>query len=146
MQLFKLRSRLHEFARFADFADEFRLNERDLVITNVFLYDPFMKPLGLKCHFVMQEQYGQGEPSDEMMNAILRDVKPLSFDRVIAIGGGTAVTHSIKESGTHYASIYPMQTFREWTRNAVHLNHLNEMHKRLKALEAQLAERNGNEE
>ena len=62
------------------------------------------------------------------------------------IGGGTSVTHSIKESGTHYASIYPMQTFREWTRNAVHLNHLNEMHKRLKALEAQLAERNGNEE
>ena len=91
MQLFKLRSRLHEFARFADFADEFRLNERDLVITNVFLYDPFMKPLGLKCHFVMQEQYGQGEPSDEMMNAILRDVKPLSFDRVIAIGGGTVI-------------------------------------------------------
>jgi len=62
------------------------------------------------------------------------------------IGGGTSVTHSIKESGTHYASIYPMQTFREWTRNAVHLNHLNEMHKRIKALEAQLAERNGNEE
>lgn len=91
MQLFKLRSRLHEFARFADFADEFRLNERDLVITNVFLYDPFMKPLGLKCHFVMQEQYGLGEPSDEMMNAILRDVKPLSFDRVIAIGGGTVI-------------------------------------------------------
>ena len=63
--------------------------------------------------------------------------------RMIAIGGGTSVTHSIKESGTHYASIYPMQTFREWTRNAVHLNHLNEMHKRIKALEAQLAEQHG---
>ena len=56
------------------------------------------------------------------------------------IGGGTSVTHSIKESGTHYASIFPMQTFREWTRNAVHINHLNEMNKRIKALEAKLAE------
>lgn len=54
------------------------------------------------------------------------------------IGGGTSVTHSIKESGTHYASIFPMQTYREWAKNAVHINHLNEMHKRIKALEAQL--------
>ncbi|MDK4544813.1 UDP-3-O-(3-hydroxymyristoyl)glucosamine N-acyltransferase [Kingella kingae] len=56
------------------------------------------------------------------------------------IGGGTLVTHSIKESGTHYASIFPMQTYKEWARNAVHINHLNEMHKRIKALEKQLAQ------
>lgn len=54
------------------------------------------------------------------------------------IGGGTSVTHSIKESGGHYASIYPTQTHKEWAKNAVHIKHLNEMHKRLKALEAAL--------
>lgn len=54
------------------------------------------------------------------------------------IGGGTNVTHSVTESGQHYASIYPMQSFKEWTRNAVHLRHLHDMSKRIKALEAQL--------
>ena len=54
------------------------------------------------------------------------------------IGGGTNITHSIKESGQHYASIFPMQTYKEWVRNGVHINHLNEMHKRIKALEAKL--------
>jgi 4-hydroxybutyrate dehydrogenase len=37
----------------------------------------------------MKGKYGPGEPSDEMMNTILRDVKPLKYNRVIAIGGGT---------------------------------------------------------
>ena len=54
------------------------------------------------------------------------------------IGGGTSVTHSITESGTHYASIFPMLTYREWAKNAVHIHHLNEMNKRLKELEKRL--------
>ena len=56
MQLLKLKSRLHRFEYFADFAKEFELGDKDLVITNEFLYEPFMKSLGLKCHFVMQEK------------------------------------------------------------------------------------------
>lgn len=54
------------------------------------------------------------------------------------IGGGTAVTHSIKEPG-HYATCYPLQTHKEWAKNAVHVRHLSEMNKRIKQLEQQLA-------
>ena len=91
MQLLKLKSRLHRFEYFADFAKDFELGDKDLVITNEFLYEPFMKSLGLKCHFVMQEKYGLGEPSDEMMNSILADIKKVDFRRIIAIGGGTVI-------------------------------------------------------
>lgn len=91
MQLFKLKTRLHQFEKFAEFAKDFQLGDKDLVITNDFIYEPFMKPLGLKCHFVMQEKYGMGEPSDEMMNAILHDVQSLDYNRIIAIGGGTVI-------------------------------------------------------
>ena len=45
MQLFKLKTRLSKFDHFADFAREFKLSEHDFVITNEFLYDPFMNPL-----------------------------------------------------------------------------------------------------
>ena len=95
MQLFKLKTRLSKFDHFADFAREFKLSEHDLVITNEFLYEPFMKSLNLPCHFIMQEKFGLGEPSDKMMNTILKEVKGVGFDRVIAVGGGTVIDISI---------------------------------------------------
>lgn len=91
MQLFKLSTRLHHAATFTEFAQEFSLSSGDLVLTNDFLYQPFMKSLNLPCHFVMQEKYGQGEPSDEMMNSILRDISGIKFNRIIAVGGGTVI-------------------------------------------------------
>ncbi len=91
MQLFKLKTNVHEFANFASFAEEFKLGADDLVLTNEFLYEPFMKQCNLACNFIMQERYGTGEPSDEMMNEILADVKGKPFKRVIAIGGGTVI-------------------------------------------------------
>ncbi len=75
------------------FAGEFKLSDRDLIITHSFLYEPFMKnlELPLPSHFIMQEQYGSGEPSDEMMNRILSDIRKIDYDRVIAVGGGTVI-------------------------------------------------------
>ncbi len=91
MQLFKLKTRISQFEHFADFATEFNLNETDLVLTQEFLYKPFMERLHLPCHFVMQEKFGAGEPSDEMMNNILKAVEKINYNRVIAIGGGTVI-------------------------------------------------------
>lgn len=91
MQLFKLKTTVSKFDRFAEFAEAFQLSAKDLIITQKFLYEPFMQELGLPCHFVMQEAYGSGEPSDEMMNQILQDVQSLDFNRVIAVGGGTVI-------------------------------------------------------
>ncbi len=91
MQLFKLKTVISRFDTFARFAREFELGAGDLVLTNEFLYKPFMEGLGLKCKFVMQEKYGQGEPSDEMMNGMLADVAGTKYDRVIAVGGGTVI-------------------------------------------------------
>ena len=91
MQLFKLKTRLSKFDRFSDFATEFNLSDKDLILTHQFLYEPFMKALQLPCHFVMQEKYGSGEPSDEMMNNILNDIRGIEYNRVIAIGGGTVI-------------------------------------------------------
>ncbi len=54
------------------------------------------------------------------------------------IGGGTAVTRSIPEAG-HYATCFPLQTHKEWVRNAVHIRHLSDLNKRLKALEDTLS-------
>ena len=91
MQLLNLKPVIHKLDTFGEFAKEFNLNEKDLLITNEFIYKPYMEALGLKCNFIFQEKYGLGEPSDEMMNAILAEAKKKPFERVIAVGGGTII-------------------------------------------------------
>ncbi|MBP6115662.1 MAG: UDP-3-O-(3-hydroxymyristoyl)glucosamine N-acyltransferase [Neisseriaceae bacterium] len=61
------------------------------------------------------------------------------------IGGGTLVSKSIDEPG-HYASSYPLARHKDWVRNAVHLRHLNDMAKKIKQLEQQLALLSANNE
>ena len=39
---------VYKFQTFAQMAEEFKLGERDVVLTNEFIYTPFMKELGLK--------------------------------------------------------------------------------------------------
>ena len=89
--MFTVKTNINNLETFADFAKAYSLSENDLVITQSFLYEPFMKSLNLPCTFIMQEKYGSGEPSDEMMNNILKEVKGVKFNRVIGIGGGTVI-------------------------------------------------------
>lgn len=79
---------LYKCQNFGEFAQEFALNSRDLVLTNEFIYTPFMKEYNLDCQFVFQEKFGVGEPSEEMIEAIYAAIDYDSYDRVVAIGGG----------------------------------------------------------
>lgn len=85
------RPELYQFDTCAQFAQEFELGEKDLVLTNQYIYEPFFSSLGLKVHTIYQEQYGAGEPTDVMVDAIIADAAKTGFDRIIAIGGGTII-------------------------------------------------------
>lgn len=80
---------LYKYSTCREFAEGFRLKETDLILTNEYIYEPYFGKLELPCHVVYQEKYGLGEPSDVMAEAILKDISSLSYDRIIAIGGGT---------------------------------------------------------
>ena len=75
---------VYKFQTFAQMAEEFKLNERDVVLTNEFIYTPFMKDLGLKCHYVFQEKFGAGEPSEEMIQ-VMYDAIP--YDSYVQAAG-----------------------------------------------------------
>ena len=79
---------VYKFETFAQMAEEFRLGERDVVLTNEFIYTPFMQALGLPCSFVFQEKFGAGEPSEAMIQTMYDAIPYDSYDRVIAVGGG----------------------------------------------------------
>ncbi|HWQ79770.1 MAG TPA: 4-hydroxybutyrate dehydrogenase [Anaerovoracaceae bacterium] len=86
-----IKPQLHKFGSFREFADESGLGERDLIITNEYIYEPFMKDCGLACKFVFQEKFGAGEPSEEMITDIFNTLDPGEYDRVVAVGGGAVM-------------------------------------------------------
>lgn len=79
---------IYKFANFGEFAQEFSLGERDVVLTNEFIYKPFMEQYNLSCTYVFQEKFGVGEPSEAMIETMYEAIPYASYDRVIAIGGG----------------------------------------------------------
>ena len=104
---------IYKCANFAEFAEEFKLNERDCVLTNEFIYKPFMEELNLPCNFVFQEKFGVGEPSEAMIQTMYDAIPYDSYDRVIAVGGG-AIMDLCKLLGCKRpASIHEMYFKRE---------------------------------
>lgn len=91
MQALKLVPDIFYFDSFKDFNDEFKLGKGDILVTNQWMYDPYVKPLGIDIPVIFQEKYGAGEPTDKMMDAMRKDMSVYDYDRIIAFGGGTIV-------------------------------------------------------
>ena len=82
---------LHLFKTCREFAETFALGEGDLVLTNAYIYEPYFNQLNVNVQTIYQEAYGMGEPTDEMVGAILAKANETGCKRVIAIGGGTVI-------------------------------------------------------
>lgn len=90
MQQLMVKPTIYKYNTCKEFADAFQIKEGDLVITNDYIFKPFFEQLKLKCDVIYQENYGTGEPSDDMAEAIHQDIKTKP-KRIIAIGGGTII-------------------------------------------------------
>lgn len=91
MQALRVVPKVFYFDTFKEFNDEFKVGKDDLVLTNEWLYTPYIKPLGIETNVIFQEKFGAGEPSDEMIDAIAQEMKKYDFKRIVAFGGGTIV-------------------------------------------------------
>lgn len=67
------------------------MNEKDLLITIKEIYELFFKEMALPCTHLFVGDYGLGEPTDGMIDAMLRDLEGVTYDRVIAVGGGSVI-------------------------------------------------------
>jgi 4-hydroxybutyrate dehydrogenase len=83
--------KIYYFDTVAEFGEEFGIGERDLLVTNEWIYTPYVAPLGVRTNVVFQEKFGMGEPSDEMIDGLAAAAKQYDYDRIIALGGGTIV-------------------------------------------------------
>lgn len=86
-----LKPELYKFKTFHEFIETFPLHERDLILTTGYLYDTFIKPYGAGIPVLRQDDFGAGEPTEEMLEGIFSSLDYDSYDRVVAIGGGTVM-------------------------------------------------------
>lgn len=86
-----VKPQIHRFDTFGNFAEEFNLSKDDLIFTEKFLYETFMKDLNLACSVLLRDPYGLGEPSDDMIDKLTAEAKNYSYSRIIAVGGGSVI-------------------------------------------------------
>ncbi|MDR2457002.1 MAG: 4-hydroxybutyrate dehydrogenase [Clostridiales Family XIII bacterium] len=92
MLALKIKPEIFYFDTVSEFNDEFKIAEDDFILTNEWIYKPYIEPLGVKPKVIFQEKYGTGEPTDEMINGIAAELKTLgNIRRIIAFGGGSTI-------------------------------------------------------
>lgn len=88
MDRFQLGPAIFEFKTLDEFVERFHVSSEDTIFTEKFLYEKYMKDR-LDCQFLFQDDYGLGEPSDLIIDKILKDIHGKKIKRMIGIGGGT---------------------------------------------------------
>ena len=91
MNQFKIVPTICQANNCREFVSEFQIGKKDLILTNEPYYSSYFSDLIQEAQVIFLQRYGQGEPTDVMVEAIWSDIKNLDFDRVIAIGGGTII-------------------------------------------------------
>lgn len=92
MKLFQEITEVYKYQKASEFIKEFQIGEGDFVFTSQSVFETYFQELrssGAVVHF--KNEYGQGEPTDLMVDALLKDFRRTDCKRVIAIGGGAVI-------------------------------------------------------
>ena len=108
---------VYKFQTFAQMAEEFKLNDRDVVLTNEFIYKPFMEELGLKCQFVFDKA------TEEILG--FHVIGPRATDLAAEVAAVMECEGTISEIGS---TVHPHPTVSEAVMEAAHACHGNSVH------------------
>lgn len=75
MKQLSIHPTIHKFDSAREFADTFHLGKGDVVLTNRYLWEPYFGSPQIDCTVIYQEEFGQGEPSDTMVDAIMHFIE-----------------------------------------------------------------------
>lgn len=91
MKWLTLRPEIYSFPDMDSFADAFQIGKGDLVLTNRCILSENSAVVQKVGMVVWQEDFGTGEPNDQMIEAIRRAGRKAACERIIAVGGGTVL-------------------------------------------------------
>ncbi len=90
MTQFKVVPTITSLDTWAQFVQAFAVGGRDLLITDRIIYDTYLHGTAVGC-VIIQDDFGAGEPDEDKILAILQKAAAASYDRVIAVGGGSVM-------------------------------------------------------
>ena len=70
-----MKSNLCKFDSCAEFANEFQIGEKDFILASRSTYEKHLQALNLPAKVVFRGDYGSGEPTDVMCDAIAADLQ-----------------------------------------------------------------------
>ncbi|MEG0107474.1 MAG: 4-hydroxybutyrate dehydrogenase [Lachnospiraceae bacterium] len=103
MKLFQQKTTIQLFKKTEDFLQEFPICETDFILASKTIYEKYFASQKLLAHVEYKSKYGVGEPTDVMMNELMKDFSNTKCNRIIAIGGGAVIDMAkllvLKEQG-----------------------------------------------
>ena len=75
MKLFWQKAEVQKFEHAKDFAEEYNIGKKDFILASKSTYEAYFAALGLEAHVEYKSKYGKGEPTDEMIDALLADFR-----------------------------------------------------------------------
>ncbi|WP_459129725.1 4-hydroxybutyrate dehydrogenase [Guggenheimella bovis] len=91
MKLITWNTQLFQFDSVEKFTEEFALSEKDMIVATKRSYDSIFGKLNLPCQTLFQNEFGTGEPTDIMAEAMMKRVADADVKRIIAVGGGSVI-------------------------------------------------------
>ncbi len=90
MKQLGLCSKLYKFSTCKEFVEAFDFKKTDLIITCKYIFEPYFGDMNIPSQVIYQEEFGLGEPNDDMVNAMIEAIQS-DYERIIGIGGGTVL-------------------------------------------------------
>ena len=91
MQQFQINPIVQCFSSHTEFTRQVAYTNTDCILTVRHLNETWVKPLNLASTVLLYEDYGEGEPTDEMIDRLLADFRKINCTRVIGLGGGSVL-------------------------------------------------------
>lgn len=91
MKLFQQKTKVEKYQTAEEFVQEYQIGKGDFILTSKSVYDAHFSSMGLGASVAFKGDYGKGEPTDEMIDALMRDFRRTDAERIVAIGGGAVI-------------------------------------------------------
>ncbi|MCR0524492.1 4-hydroxybutyrate dehydrogenase [[Clostridium] innocuum] len=91
MDVFQQKTKIVQYATVKEFLQAFSFQRDDYILASRSIYETFFQDADSQAHVVYHSDYGRGEPDDQMLDAMLKDMRRVQPKRIIAIGGGSVI-------------------------------------------------------
>ena len=87
MDVFQQKTKILQYETVQEFLRDFTFQKKDYILASRSIYEAFFRDSTGRASIAFHSDYGQGEPDDRMLDAMLKDMREKQPERIIAIDG-----------------------------------------------------------